>query len=176
MKQDFGYGGIILAVFIVAVLLPPVRKKLQEWIEGIISKNPFTRNIGLRRYLRAFIAENRVFGFRGMVDYALKPIDLTNAYIQLDLSFSKLAEKEARKKDGDSTSEKALMRQVEKVDFRLAQILKAGYKKIAVVGDAGSGKSALLQWAGMTIAQGCLSQKISKEQLHYRTKLVADLW
>ena len=164
VKQDFGFGGIILAVFVVAVLIPPVRKKLQEWVEGIISKNPFIRNMGLRHYLKAFIAENRAFGFRGMVDYALKPIDLTNAYIQLDLNFSKLAEKEARKKDGESTSEKALMRQVEKVDFRLAQILKAGYKKIAVVGDAGSGKSALLQWAGMTIAQGYLSQNLSKDQ------------
>jgi hypothetical protein len=96
LKQDFGYGGIILAIFVVAVLIPPVRKKLQEWIEGIISKNPLAQNIGLRRYLKAFIAENRVFGFRGMVDYALKPIDLTNAYIQLDLSFSKLAQKRRR--------------------------------------------------------------------------------
>ncbi len=163
-KQDLGYGGIILAIFVIAVLIPPVRKKLQEWVEGIISKNPFARNIGLRRYLKAFIAENRVFGFRGMVDYALKPIDLTNAYIQLDLSFSKLAEKEVRKNDGESAPEKAFLRQVEKVDFHLAQILKAGYKKIAIVGDAGSGKSALLQWAGMTIAQGYLSENLSKDQ------------
>ena len=164
VKQDFGYGGIILAVLVIAVLLPPVRKKLQEWIEGLISKNPFARNTGLRRYLKAFIAENRVFGFRGMVNYALKPIDLTNAYIQLDLSFSKLAEKETRKKGGDAIPEKAFMRQGEKVDFHLAQILKAGYKKIAIVGDAGSGKSALLQWAGMTIAQGHLAQNLSKDQ------------
>ena len=167
VREDFGYWGIILAVIIVAVLIPPIRKKLQEWVEGIISKNPFARNIGLRRYLRAFIAENRVFGFRGMEMFALKPIDLTNAYIQLDLDFAKLAEKEMRAKDGKQIPEKAFVRQGEKKDFQLAQILKAGYQKIGIVGDAGSGKSALLQWAGMTIAQGYLLQKLSEEQKEF---------
>jgi formylglycine-generating enzyme required for sulfatase activity len=164
VRQDFGYGGIFLAVFIVAVLIPPVRKKLQELIEKGISINPFARNMGLRRYLKAFIAENRVFGFRGMVDYALKPIDLTNAYIQLDLNFSKLAEKETRKSGEDTSPEKSFVRQVDRIDFNLEQILKAGYKKIAIVGDAGSGKSALLQWAGMTAAQGYLYQGLSTDQ------------
>ena len=38
VKQDFGYVGIILAVIVIAVLLPSVRKKLQESTEGISVK------------------------------------------------------------------------------------------------------------------------------------------
>jgi predicted NACHT family NTPase len=137
---------------------------MQERVKGLLSWNPFARAVGLRHYLKAFVAENRIFGFRGMVDYALKPIDLTNAYIQLDLNFSKLAEKEAGKKDGNSVSDKTMIRQGEKTVFNLGQILEAGYKKIVIVGDAGSGKSALMQWAGMTLAQGRLFQRLSGDQ------------
>jgi formylglycine-generating enzyme required for sulfatase activity len=162
--QELGFGGAIFIIFIVAVLVPSIRKKMQEWVEDYIGRNPFARIIGVRRYLKAFIAENRVFGFRGMVDYALKPIDLRNAYIQLDLNFSKLADKETHNKDGDVVPDKAFMRQGEKNNFNLAQILQAGYKRVVIVGDAGSGKSALLQWAGMTIAEGSLLQKLSVEQ------------
>lgn len=162
--QDFGLTGVILAIVIVAVLIPSIRKKLQESVENIIGVNPFAQSIGLRRYLDAFIAENRVFGFRGTPEYALRPIDLTNAYIQLNLGFSKLGESKARKeKGGDAIPEKTFMGR-EKMEFSLAQILGAGYQKIAIVGDAGSGKSALMQWAGMTVAQGYLSQKLSQEQ------------
>jgi formylglycine-generating enzyme required for sulfatase activity len=166
VKEDFGLPGAVLFLFLLAVLIPSVRKKLQEWVESIISRNPFAQGIGFRRYLDVFIAENRVFGFRGTLDYALRPIDLTNAYIQLDLNFSKLAEHEARKKGGDDDSapEKAMLRQVEKTQFSLAQILGAGNQKIVIVGDAGSGKSALMQWAGMTAAQAYLFRKGSAEQ------------
>lgn len=161
--------GLLVAVFIlllVAVLVPVLQKKLQDWTGDFISRNPFAQAVGFRRYLGVFIAENRVFGFRGTIDYQLRPIDLTNAYIQLDLSFSKLAEEEARKQgnEEDAAPEKNFMRQGEKMQFNLAQILGAGYKKIVIVGDAGSGKSALMQWAGMTVAQADLFQKLSAEQ------------
>lgn len=166
VREDFGLVGAVIVVFLIAVLIPAVRKRLQEMTENVVSKNPFGPGIGLRRYLEVFIAENRVFGFRGTIDYQLRPIDLTNAYIQLDLNFSKLAEREARNKGGDDDAapEKTMMRQAEKMQFSLMQILGAGYKKIVIVGDAGSGKSALMQWAGMTAAQAYLFRKVSAEQ------------
>lgn len=162
--KERGYLAAAIVLFVFTILVPSVRKKMQEWVEAIISENPLARYRGLRRYLKTFIVENRVFGFRGTLEYELKSIDLTNAYIQLDLSFSKLAEKEARKKGGETPPDKTLMHQIEKADFNLAQILQAGYTKVAIVGDAGSGKSALMQWAGMTVAQGYLFQKLSKDQ------------
>ncbi len=164
--KEYGYPTVAIVLLVVVILIPSIRKKLQELAEGSIGKNPFARYVGLRDYLKAFIRENREFGFRGTLEYELKPINLTNAYVQLDLSFSKLAEKETHKKDNDDPSvpEKAVMRQIEKIEFNLAQILQAGYKKIAIVGDAGSGKSALMQWAGMTVAQGYIFQKLSKDQ------------
>jgi formylglycine-generating enzyme required for sulfatase activity len=160
--QDYGVG-LTLLVILAVILLTAVRDKLKDVFKGALNVNPFAWTLGLHRYLKVFIAEHRIFGFRGMDYYAIKAIDLTNAYIQLDLNFSKLAEKDKRKKGEDSLPDKAMM-QGREVKFDLAQILQAGYKKVAVVGDAGSGKSALMQWAGMTVAQGCLFQKLSAEQ------------
>jgi len=147
--SDFGIPGVLV------LFVGWVAWQKPEWFAFI--GGAFAWRGGLRKYLQVFVAENRIFGFRGMELFTLKAIDLTNAYIQLDLSFSKMAEKE---KDG---GEKAMLRG-EKTNYNLAPILKAGYRKLIIVGDAGSGKSALTQWAGMTVAQGALGQKISAEQ------------
>ncbi len=125
--QDYGIVGALFIILAVIMSIS-VRNKLEKVFEGVFSINPFAWALGLHRYLKVFIAEHRIFGFRGMESYWLKPIDLTNAYIQLDLNFSKLAEKDKRKKGDDSLPDKAMM-QGREMKFNLAQISTGGVQK-----------------------------------------------
>jgi len=101
----------------------------------------------LRQYLETFLNENRYFGFRGIDMLSLRPIELDKGYVPLGLLYQDETEQKGKLRDaqrlGDPSEAKAI--ETHKV------IQKA--PKLSIIGDAGSGKSALLQWIGLSIAR-----------------------
>ena len=108
-----------------AKLFSPIRYRLATW-----------------RYLGDFIEQNRHFGFRGMEWLALKPIDLDQAYVTLDLMLeNETGDKSTKKLGGDPVEfaggKLRLEKDEEPLDIADACVR---WPRIGIIGDAGCGE------------------------------------
>jgi predicted NACHT family NTPase len=172
-QNEWGLPKFTWALVLAAVMLilAAIGRGLLKRGESIGEKLPddiwsvFSRRSAIRRYLKVFIQQNKFFGFRGMEMLALQPIELSHAYVQLDLFFE--TTRQAREKSDEEQKDATWVRDAvggQKTSRRLAQMLDEGGKRLAIIGDAGSGKSALLQWVGLAIAHDYQWHKLSSEQ------------
>ncbi len=124
------------------------------------------RRAATRRYLKAFIDQHKYFEFTGIETLALKPIELIDGYVALDLvPFRQPTDVKSLKAGEAQTilADAPLDAQERNQPVELSQITTQA-KKIAIIGDAGSGKSALLQWAGLALAEYQTGRKLTNEQ------------
>ncbi|OGO41187.1 MAG: hypothetical protein A2W36_01705 [Chloroflexi bacterium RBG_16_58_14] len=184
VQQTYGLPPLTWALVLAVVLLilAAFGRGLLKWVETrgeVIPSAPlswFKRRAATRRYLEAFIAENRHFGFRGIEALALKPIELDQAYVTLDLILQpepSEAAWELQKANQQAITGFHLSagERIEPVD--ISHCLGKS-QKIALIGDAGSGKSALLQWAGLAVARYQLGHKLTTEQRRFGKALGAN--
>jgi formylglycine-generating enzyme required for sulfatase activity len=165
-SYGFGYAASVLAAGILLLILyyffQGILKGSEEAGKGFFGRlaQPMLRFIADIRYLTNFIAKHRLFGFRGIETMAVSKLDLDNAYIPLELTF----ESERTRKGDALEGITVLPREGGGAKpVSIAQVLEK-QSKVTIIGDAGSGKSALLQWLGLTAARYLFFRRLSQEQ------------
>ncbi len=166
--NNFGFGFLARALtlsaiaFLLLAFLQGLLKGSEEAGKGFFGRlaQPVLRFIADIRYLTNFIAKHRLFGFRGIETMAVSKLDLDNAYIPLELTFES-----ERTRKGDAVEGITVIPREGggAKPVSIAQVLEK-QSKVTIIGDAGSGKSALLQWLGLTAARYLLFRRLSQEQ------------
>ncbi|MCI0521030.1 MAG: SUMF1/EgtB/PvdO family nonheme iron enzyme, partial [Chloroflexi bacterium] len=175
VKDERGISGLLIILLAIGAILclwylgrgllsrtEDVGKSLPEMLAS------WLRSIGARRrYLRAFLADNGHFGFQS-VDEALsgKPVKLSDGYINLNLELERqpgdAGESKTEELEGLPAA-RGMRLEGEKAPLHIHDAA-AKWRKIAIIGDAGSGKSALLQWLGLAAANRALWKRNTSEQ------------
>ncbi len=179
--KAFGWLGVIVIAVVLfaigAILSGFFRQPIESIGEWLRERVVRTRD-RTPYYLQEFVAENERFGFHGSEELFVKQLELDRAYVALGLipepDAAEVSRKATSAKGEFAGEEGALLRGApgEKPKaLRLPEVLeKTRQRRLSIIGDAGSGKSALLQWAGLSVARhrrghGKLSQD-QKDFLH----------
>ncbi|OQY94927.1 MAG: hypothetical protein B6D41_06635 [Chloroflexi bacterium UTCFX4] len=185
--REYGLLTFVLAVVLIAALVfvgrafwkgasKPVAEKIENSGARLFQRG------ATRRYLETIIEENRYFGFIGIEQMALRRIDLDRGYVMLELvtQFEPRAGKtqadESKGELVEPLTRRALSAKPEA--FTLAEIIqKTQARRWTIIGDAGSGKSAQLQWIGLSIARARLGRKqLSDDQKAFLKSIRPHQW